>query len=181
MDGLDQIFGSYQVVRLLGKGGMGSVYEARHTTLERRAAIKVLHKEFCEDPEVLKRFMNEARAVNIIGHAGLVAVSEFGQTKEGAPYIVMEYVDGITLREYIRRAGGHLSVEQVIRLSRQIASALAAAHAKKIVHRDQTPADFPSRSECQIRAGETLQKSPIRSRHSANEYTFSKMSESSFG
>lgn len=139
MDGLDQIFGSYQVVRLLGKGGMGSVYEARHTTLERRAAIKVLHKEFCEDPEVLKRFMNEARAVNIIGHAGLVAVSEFGQTKEGAPYIVMEYIDGITLREYIRRAGGHLSVEQVIRLSRQIASALAAAHAKKIVHRDLKP------------------------------------------
>ncbi|MFO0622731.1 MAG: serine/threonine-protein kinase [Polyangia bacterium] len=139
MDGLDQTFGSYQIVRLLGKGGMGSVYEARHTTLERRAAIKVLHKEFCEDPEVLKRFMNEARAVNIIAHAALVSVSEFGQTKEGAPYIVMEYIDGITLREYIRRAGGHLSVDQVVRLSRQIASALAAAHAKKIVHRDLKP------------------------------------------
>lgn len=140
--GLEQTIGNYTILRLLGKGGMGSVYEARHNMIERRAAIKVLHPEFCEDPDVLKRFVNEARAVNIIGHPGLIGVSEFGQTPEGARYIVMEYVDGITLREKIHRAGGRLPLDQVIKLSRQIASILAAAHAKQIVHRDLKPVNI---------------------------------------
>lgn len=102
-------------------------------------AIKVLHKEFCEDTEVLKRFINEARVVNIIGHPGLVGVSEFGQTSEGAPFIVMEYVEGVTLREWIQRQAGRIPIEKVVRLSRQLASTLAAAHAKQIVHRDLKP------------------------------------------
>ena len=136
---IGSVFGNFRLLRKLGEGGMGVVYEAEHHTIGRRAAVKVMHAEFAKNDEYAKRFLNEARAVNIIAHAALVSVSEFGQTKEGAPYIVMEYIDGITLREYIRRAGGHLSVDQVVRLSRQIASALAAAHAKKIVHRDLKP------------------------------------------
>ena len=139
---MEQTISNYSLLRLLGRGGMGSVYEARHTTIERRAAIKILHKEFCEDPDVVKRFMNEARAVNIIGHPGLVSVSEFGQTADGAPYIVMEYIEGITLREHLQRAGGRLPAEQVVRLSRQMASTLAAAHGKQIVHRDLKPVNI---------------------------------------
>lgn len=137
--GVEQTIANYTLLRLLGRGGMGSVYEARQTALERRVAIKVLHKEFCEDTEVLKRFINEARVVNIIGHPGLVGVSEFGQTSEGAPFIVMEYVEGVTLREWIQRQAGRIPIEKVVRLSRQLASTLAAAHAKQIVHRDLKP------------------------------------------
>ena len=154
--GLEQTIGNYTILRLLGKGGMGSVYEARHNMIERRAAIKVLHQEFCEDPDVLKRFMNEARAVNIIGHPGLIGVSEFGQTPEGARYIVMEYVDGITLREKIHRAGGRLPLDQVIKLSRQIASTLAAAHAKQIVHRDLKPVNIMLVAEEEGEQGERV-------------------------
>ena len=140
--GVEQTIANYTLVRLLGRGGMGSVYEARQTAIERRVAIKVLHKEFCEDTEVLKRFINEARVVNIIGHPGLVGVSEFGQTNEGAPFIVMEYVEGITLREWLQRQAGRIPVEKVVRLSRQLASTLAAAHAKQIVHRDLKPVNI---------------------------------------
>jgi serine/threonine protein kinase len=139
---VEQTIGNYTLLRLLGRGGMGSVYEARHSAIERRVAIKILHKEFCEDPEVLKRFVNEARAVNIIGHPGLVGVSEFGQTPEGAPFIVMEYIEGITLREWLTRNGGKLSVEQTMLIARQMASTLAAAHAKQIVHRDLKPVNI---------------------------------------
>ena len=139
---MEQTIGSYKVVRLLGRGGMGSVYEVRHTAIERRAAIKLLHKDLCTDPDVLKRFVNEARAVNIIGHSGLVGVSEFGQTEDGLPYIVMDYIEGVTLREHIQKSGGRLPVEQVVHLSQQIASTLAAAHAKQIVHRDLKPVNI---------------------------------------
>jgi len=139
---VEQTIANYTLLRLLGRGGMGSVYEARQTALERRVAIKVLHKEFCEDTEVLKRFINEARVVNIIGHPGLVGVSEFGQTSEGAPFIVMEYVEGVTLREWIQRQAGRIPIEKVVRLSRQLASTLAAAHAKQIVHRDLKPVNI---------------------------------------
>jgi len=149
--------GNYTLIRLLGRGSMGAVYEARHNTIERRAAIKILHKEFCEEPEVLQRFLNEARAVNIIDHPGLVGVSELGKAEDGARYIVMEYLDGITLREHLLRSPGRLPVAEVIPIARQIASTLAAAHAKQVVHRDLKPvtlsfvddraAPFPGRRE----------------------------------
>lgn len=139
---LPQDIPNYELVRLLGRGGMGAVYEARQKQIERRVAIKILHQQFADDPDVLARFMNEARIVNIIGHAGIVAVSESGQTSSGGRYLVMDYVGGITLREHLQKSGGRLAADQVNHIGRQIASTLAAAHDKKIVHRDLKPANI---------------------------------------
>ncbi len=135
-----QKLGRYQIVRLLGKGGMGQVYEAYDAEIERRAAIKVLHAQFFDNAEVAQRFQNEARAVNIIGHPSLVNAFEFGRTPDGCPYIVMEYLEGETLRQRLRRVG-RLGADAV-RIARQITSALCAAHAKKIVHRDLKPSNI---------------------------------------
>ena len=134
--------GAYKIVRLLGKGGMGNVYEAVNEQIQRRAAIKVLHPHFAENPQVVQRFLNEARAVNIVKHRCLVDVYEFGQLDDGAAYIVMEYLDGETLHERLWHAGGRLPTELVVRYGRQIALALAAAHAKGIIHRDLKPANI---------------------------------------
>ncbi|HNN90910.1 MAG TPA: serine/threonine-protein kinase [Pseudomonadota bacterium] len=139
---IEQCVDNYVLLRFLGRGSMGAVYEARHRQIERRVAIKVLRRELADDPEILQRFTNEARIVNIIGHAGLVSISEQGQTRDGGRYIVMEYVDGITLRDYLAARGGQLPVPDVLRLVRQVASTLAAAHAKQIVHRDLKPANI---------------------------------------
>lgn len=139
---IEQCVENYILLRFLGRGSMGAVYEARHRQIERRVAIKILRPELADDPEVLQRFTNEARIVNIIGHAGLVAISEQGQTRDGGRYIVMEYVDGVTLRDYVAARGGQLPVPDVLRLVRQVASTLAAAHAKQIVHRDLKPANI---------------------------------------
>lgn len=139
---IDQCVDHYILLRLLGRGSMGAVYEARHRQIERRVAIKILRPELADDPEILQRFTNEARIVNIIGHAGLVAITEQGQTRDGGRYIVMEYVDGVTLRDYAAARGGRLPVPDVLRLMRQVASTLAAAHAKQIVHRDLKPANI---------------------------------------
>ncbi len=140
--GVPSKIGAYKIVRLLGKGGMGNVYEAVNEQIQRRAAIKVLHPHFAENPQVVQRFLNEARAVNIVKHRCLVDVYEFGQLDDGAAYIVMEYLDGETLHERLWHAGGRLPVELVIRYGRQIALALAAAHAKGIIHRDLKPANI---------------------------------------
>lgn len=139
---IEQTVDNYVLLRLMGRGSLGAVYEARHKQIERRVAIKILHRELCDDPEIIQRFDNEARIVNIIGHAGLVAISESGQTRDGSRYIVMEYVEGITLRDYVLQHGGRLPVEHVMRITRQVASTLAAAHAKQIVHRDLKPTNI---------------------------------------
>ena len=131
--------GNYKVTRLLGEGGMGRVFEGIHEQIGRRAAIKVLHAQFAHNSEAYTRFLNEARAVNIIQHPGLVNVFEFGQTEDGSPYIVMEFLEGETLADRLASVG-RMSMG-ALRIARQIASALMAAHAKHIVHRDLKPAN----------------------------------------
>ncbi len=130
--------GNYRVLRKLGQGGMGAVYEAIQEEIGRRAAIKVLLPEFAKDTVSIQRFFNEARAVNIIHHPGLVGVFESGRLDDGAAFIVMEYLDGELLRARLTRLG---ALEQLtaLNLGRQIASALAAAHQKGIIHRDLKP------------------------------------------
>lgn len=131
--------GPYQVIRKLGEGGMGAVFECLHAAIERRVAIKVLHPEFARNPEFTTRFFNEARAVNRVDHQGLVQISDYGQMPDGTAYIVMEFLKGECVGTRLKRVGGSLSVEETLLLSRQIADALAAAHAKGIVHRDLKP------------------------------------------
>ena len=140
--GLPKRIGPYKVVRLLGSGGMGQVFEAVHEQIGRRAAVKVLHRRFVNNKQIAIRFVNEARAVNIVQHPSLVNIYEFGQAHDGSAYIVMEYLDGETLRQRLEKSGGRLPQDEVMRLGRQIASALAAAHQKDIIHRDLKPVNI---------------------------------------
>jgi serine/threonine protein kinase len=137
-----QQIGPYKIIRLIGKGGMGRVYEAFNEQIERRVAIKVLHSQFAENQLVVQRFLNEAKAVNRVKHRCLVDVYEFGQLPDGSAYIVMEFLDGDTLHERLWREGGKLALDTAVRYARQIALALSAAHAKEIIHRDLKPANI---------------------------------------
>jgi len=128
--------GPYRITRRLGQGGMGIVFEGIQDDIERRVAIKLLKSEFARDPEVARRFFNEARAVNRIGHPGIVQVSEHGHHTDGSAYLVMELLSGQTLHDYQASLRAPLTVFETVHLSRQIAAALAAAHAAGIVHRD---------------------------------------------
>jgi len=128
--------GEYEVKLLLGSGGMGEVYRARDSRLEREVAIKVLPSFLSADSERLRRFEQEARAAAALNHPNILAVFQMG-TYEGAPYLVSELLEGETLREPIRR--GRLPVRKAIDYAVQIARGLAAAHEKGIVHRDLKP------------------------------------------
>lgn len=132
--------GRYQVVRLLGQGGMASVYEACETSLNRRVAIKVLHAELGRDSDVITRFVSEGRIVNGIRQPSLVPVHEQGQLADGSYYIVMELLEGETLSKRLQRSVHRpLSMEEVLRLGRQVTEALATVHRHGVVHRDIKP------------------------------------------
>ncbi len=149
-----QTIGPYRVLREVGKGGMGAVYEAIHPQIERKVAIKVLHPEYAVNQQVVQRFFNEARAVNIVNHPSVVQISEFGQQPDGTAYIVMEFLEGESLGGRMKRFGGKLSVADTLRLTRQVAAALAAAHAKNIVHRDLKPDNVMIVSDPEAPGGE---------------------------
>ncbi len=128
--------GQYRIRRMLGEGGMGTVYEAVHMGIDRHVAIKVLHPKFASRPDAVKRFFNEARAVNRIEHPSVVPISEVNQLEDGTAYLVMEFLRGESLAARLKRLGGRLPDYEVVRFTRQLSSALAAAHAKGIVHRE---------------------------------------------
>jgi len=130
--------GRYEVVAPLGEGGMGTVYEVRHITLQRAFAMKVLRRDLAADPELAARFTQEARATAAIKHPGVVQITDFGALDEGAPFFVMELLVGQTLATRLR-ARGPLPPEAAVRVGRRIADALAASHAANVVHRDLKP------------------------------------------
>lgn len=137
----ERTIGTYRVLRKLGEGGMGSVYEAEHLSIARRVAIKVLHPSYSSDPEALARFYNEARAANLIDHPSIVQVLDYGQQEDGSFYFIMELLKGETLRSRIERSkkGVGIGLDEALRIGRQLASTLAAAHGCGIVHRDLKP------------------------------------------
>ena len=128
--------GPYEILALLGEGGMGQVYRARDERLAREVALKVVHADLAQDVERLRRFENEARAAGALNHPNIVAVYGTGQT-DGSPYIVSELLQGETLRD--RMAAGSLGTRKAVDYAVQIARGLAAAHEKGIVHRDLKP------------------------------------------
>lgn len=128
--------GPYEIVVLLGAGGMGEVYRAWDPRLSRHVAIKVLAAGLLSNPERLRRFENEARATGALNHPNILAVYDVG-TSEGTAYVVNELLEGETVREQVAR--GPLSTRKVIDYGAQIARGLAAAHAKAIIHRDLKP------------------------------------------
>ncbi|MBL9044948.1 MAG: protein kinase [Myxococcales bacterium] len=135
----DQRIGNYRIVRKLGEGGMGVVFEAIHELINRRAAIKVLHADFSRNPEMATRFLNEARAANIVQHPGIVNIFEFDRLPDGSAYIVMDYLDGDSLTQRLQRHGGRMEVGVALSLILQVSEALTAAHAKGVIHRDLKP------------------------------------------
>jgi len=130
--------GAYRIIEQIGAGGMGSVYRAQHVMLGRDAAVKVLHPEYNARPEVVTRFFNEARAATQVADPGIVQIFDFGHHTDGSAYIVMELLVGEGLDRRLARIGA-FSIIDALRVMRQVASSLGAAHARGIVHRDIKP------------------------------------------
>ena len=130
--------GSYRVIRKLGSGGMGTVYEAQHMQISRRVAIKLLHGDLVQQPDLAERFLNEARAVNEINHPGVIRIFDADKLEDGTLYLVMELLSGHTLSEYLLHKKT-MPMAVMLDVAQQLAESLRAAHAAGIVHRDVKP------------------------------------------
>lgn len=128
----------YEVGDLLGRGGMGEVYAGKHIQLDRRVAIKIVHGELNEHEKFLSRFKREARATARLDHPNAVSVYDFGSFEDGSAYLIMELIEGETLRKTMQ-AEAPFAIPVVVDFMRQIAGAVGAAHAQGIVHRDLKP------------------------------------------
>ena len=133
-------FGTYEIARCIGHGGMGAVYEARHRELGKRVALKALHRRIAADPRARARFLAEGRATSRLRHPHVVDVSDHG-ILEGVPFLVMEFLEGETLERLIAREGA-LPVERAVEIMLPVCAAVSATHQEGIVHRDLKPANI---------------------------------------
>ncbi len=145
-------FGRYEIQSRIGVGGMGEVYLANDTQLERRVALKLLSSEYTNNQQWLRRFVHEAKAASALNHPNILTIHEIGQTG-GRHFIATEYIDGQTLRQQMSRGAltGGLKLPQALNIASQIASALAAAHAAGIIHRDIKPENVMLRTDGYIK------------------------------
>lgn len=130
--------GRYLIESLIGVGGMANVYKGKDLRTGNLIAVKVLKEEFLDNEELVRRFKNESKAISILDHPNIVKVYDVSVT-DRLQYIVMEYIDGITLKEYLKQRGGALTWKEVVHFATQVLSALDHAHSKGIVHRDVKP------------------------------------------
>lgn len=142
-------FGPYQVLALVGRGAMGTVYLARDTALKRHVALKVLLGHLARNPLLVRRFHREAQATARLRHPGIVRIYAAG-VEAGTPYIAMEYVEGEPLDRFMRRCG-RLAWQRALHIGEQVAEALAAAHAEGITHRDVKPANIMLDTQGRVR------------------------------
>ncbi|HEX7452228.1 MAG TPA: serine/threonine-protein kinase [Polyangiaceae bacterium] len=133
--------GTYRILSVLDQGGMGLVFEAEHTRLRRRVAVKVLAQHLIKDAQALARFNREAEIITQLEHPHIVQVLDFDTTEQGEPYIVMELLKGESLSDRLER-DGCLTIADSARIAHQVASGLLAAHQAEIVHRDLKPANI---------------------------------------
>src|SRR5262245_42276380 len=133
------VLGGYRIVSEISTGGMGTVYRAQHTLLDRPAAVKLLRSELTANAELVQRFFTEARAASAIHHPGIIEVFDFGYATDGRAYLIMELLEGQPLGDRLQARGGRLGEIETAQIARGIASALTAAHAKGIIHRDLKP------------------------------------------
>src|SRR3954471_11272297 len=130
--------GKYRIVRLIGEGGMGAVYEGENVRIRRKVAIKLLHGGIASNAEMVQRFEREAQVAGTVGNDHILEILDLGALPNGDRYMVMEFLDGVTLTERIK-ARGRLSPAEAVPLVRQVLRGLAAAHSACIVHRDLKP------------------------------------------
>src|SRR5438876_2218563 len=135
----------YRIISKIGHGGMGEVYLAEDTTLDRRVALKLLPREHTQDEERLRRFKQEAKAASALNHPNILTIHEVGEA-DGHHFIATEFIDGETLRSSLRRTGG-MKTNEVLKVAVQVASALTAAHEARIVHRDIKPENIMIRRD----------------------------------
>src|SRR4029078_1661299 len=145
---IGQTVGHYLITSKLGAGGMGEVFLAEDTRLERKAAIKFLPAEFASNSERRERFLIEAKAASALNHPHVCTVYDVGETADGLPFIAMEFVEGQTLDASARR--GQLEIARVGEIAVQVADALDAAHSQRIMHRDIKPANISLNERGQV-------------------------------
>lgn len=131
--------GRYHIESIIAQGGMGVVYLARHRLIDKYVAVKILRPELANNREITARFLTEAQAASAIGSEHIVNVTDYGELPDGATYIVMEYLNGLSLNQRIRQSNGPLPIPVVLDIARQIAEGLQQAHDANIVHRDLKP------------------------------------------
>lgn len=141
--------GHYRILSRIGAGGMGEVFLAEDTRLERKAAIKFLPPEMAADPERRKRFFSEAKAASSLNHPHVCVVYDVGETEEGLPYIAMELIEGASLDDILN--DGPLDVDRIVKIAVQVADALDTAHSSRIVHRDIKPANISLNERGQVK------------------------------
>jgi serine/threonine-protein kinase len=129
----------YRLDDVVGSGGLGLVYRATNTAVGRTVAIKLLRPEYAKNPEIVERFLREARTANRVNHPNVVEVTDIGQDEDGTPFIVQEFLEGETLLEYATRNGGKISLSDLADILGPLLSAVAEAHAVGVVHRDLKP------------------------------------------
>ena len=129
--------GHYRITARLGAGGMGEVFLAEDTRLDRKAAIKFLPADLADDPDRRRRFLTEAKAASALNHPHVCVVYDVGETEDGLPFIAMEFVEGQSLGDLVKQ--GPLEISSVVAIAVQVADALDAAHSRRIVHRDIKP------------------------------------------
>jgi serine/threonine-protein kinase len=125
----------YRIEEIINEGGMGAVYRATHVLMDKTVAVKVLHPALAADDKIVARFSREARAASRISHPHALSVTDFGEDKGGVVFLVMEYLNGETLKEVIRKEGP-MPLPRIVEIIRQVCGALEAAHAEGVVHRD---------------------------------------------
>lgn len=162
---VDSFVGKYKVTREIGRGGFGVVYEVIQQSIGHRAAAKLLSPALASDPKhqkYIERFIDEARAVNLINHPGVLKIFDLGELPDKTMYILMEFLEGESLQARIDKYqldGKRLSARKIFQLASQLAGALAQAHDRGVIHRESTSPSIPSRNEDRAELGKSYEKS----------------------
>ncbi|MBZ0189851.1 MAG: serine/threonine protein kinase, partial [Candidatus Obscuribacterales bacterium] len=128
----------YEIISVIGHGGMSTVYKARHTYMDKIVAVKVLRPHLTSDPMSLQRFQHESKLASCLSHPNIISVHDFGITKDQGAFLVMDFLEGITLGEVLD-SGGAINEKEALEIFRQICKGLIHAHKRNVLHRDLKP------------------------------------------